>query len=310
MIKNKKRILLPLLLAGAVITTTGCNKVDTYSSTKAGDVTANDVIIALPENELTNTVATATIQKVLLDKYGNKISDAAIEKEYEKVMDQQGGKEAFENLMKQQGLSMEKVKDNIKTKAAQVQMVLESKGIGEDKLKAEYEKDKKRARLSHILLGIKTAGNPNGLSDDEAKKKGDEILNKLKNGEDFATLAKEYSTDKTSAAKGGDLGYNSLEENNFVPEFNKEAKELKSGEVSKLVKSEYGYHIIKKTDEKEFSYNDMKLEIAEKLALQEINKDQKTLTDAFKKLFEEYNVKSNNEAVKKYFEKLVNPTAK
>lgn len=76
----------------------------------------------------------------------------------------------------------------------------------------------------------------------DAKKLAEEVLVKVKAGEDFATLAKQYSQD-TTASNGGDLGF--FGKGKMVPEFEAAAFALKAGEVSGLVKTVYGYHIIK-----------------------------------------------------------------
>ena len=69
----------------------------------------------------------------------------------------------------------------------------------------------------------------------------------MKKGEDFAKLAKEYSTD-TSASQGGDLGF--TPRGQLVPEYEDAAFSLPAGEVSDLVRTQFGYHIIKVTDKK------------------------------------------------------------
>ncbi|MFD2761065.1 peptidylprolyl isomerase [Lentibacillus juripiscarius] len=71
----------------------------------------------------------------------------------------------------------------------------------------------------------------------------------MDNGGDFAELAKEYSTDKASAEKGGDLGYFST--GKMVPAFEDKAYSMDKGDVSDPVKTEHGYHIIKVTDKRE-----------------------------------------------------------
>ena len=112
---------------------------------------------------------------------------------------------------------------------------------------------------SHIL--IKTQDDEgNELSDTkkkEAKKKAEEVLAKVKAGEDFAELAKEYSED-SSASSGGDLG--TFGRGQMVTEFEDAAFAMNAGEISDIVQTEYGYHIIKVTDRvnKQESYEDVK----------------------------------------------------
>ncbi len=92
---------------------------------------------------------------------------------------------------------------------------------------------------SHIL--IPAAGDTLA-----ALNKAKEILQRIKNGEDFAKLAKGYSLDPISASRGGDLGW--FGKGMMVPPFEKAAFSAKIGEVVGPVKSDYGYHIIKVHD--------------------------------------------------------------
>ncbi len=102
-----------------------------------------------------------------------------------------------------------------------------------------------QVKASHIL--IRPAGN-NGSKED-AKKRAEEVYRKVQQGEDFATLAKEYSEDPGSAAKGGDLGF--FPRGRMVGPFEDAAFGLKVGEVSEPVKTQFGYHIIKVTDHRD-----------------------------------------------------------
>ena len=91
---------------------------------------------------------------------------------------------------------------------------------------------------------------------EKAKKTAEEVLKLALDGEDFATLAKEYSDD-SSASKGGDLGYFTQDE--MVSAFSKAAFSLKTGEIyNKVVETSSGYHIIKKTGEKDQDFDDVK----------------------------------------------------
>ncbi len=89
---------------------------------------------------------------------------------------------------------------------------------------------------SHILI-------PASVDTNSALKKVNEILQRIKNGEDFAKLAKDYSQDPISAARGGDLGW--FGKGMMVPPFEKAAFGGKVGDVIGPVKTDYGYHLIK-----------------------------------------------------------------
>ncbi len=92
--------------------------------------------------------------------------------------------------------------------------------------------------ISHIFINPQKGDRVKKAAYDLAKK----LLDSLKNGADFAELAKKYSDDPGSAAQGGDLGY--VKRGVFFPEFEAAAFSLQPGELSKVVESPVGYHII------------------------------------------------------------------
>jgi peptidyl-prolyl cis-trans isomerase D len=94
-----------------------------------------------------------------------------------------------------------------------------------------------QARASHILLKTE------GKDDATVKKQAEDLLAQLKKGANFEELAKKNSQDEASAAKGGDLDF--FNKGQMVPEFDKAAFSLPLGQLSDLVKTNYGYHIIK-----------------------------------------------------------------
>jgi len=120
-----------------------------------------------------------------------------------------------------------------------------------------------QVRASHILF--ETAGK----DDAEVKKRAEDVLKQAKGGADFAELAKKYSEDKGSKVNGGDLDY--FGRGRMVPEFEKVAFEMMPGQISDLVKSQFGYHIIKVVDKKPAStrtLDEVRPQIQQQLALE------------------------------------------
>jgi peptidyl-prolyl cis-trans isomerase D len=97
-------------------------------------------------------------------------------------------------------------------------------------------------RASHILLTTE------GKDDAAVRAQAEQVLKEAKSGADFAALAKKYSQDETNAQQGGDLDY--FSRGRMVGAFETAAFALAPGEISDLVKTEFGYHIIKLTDRK------------------------------------------------------------
>jgi hypothetical protein len=122
----------------------------------------------------------------------------------------------------------------------------------------DHPGDFDEVRVRHILISTqpkeqgeeeeetkdkKTAEKPKTLTKEEARKKAQVLLERARKGEDFAKLAKENSDDPGSKDKGGE--YDFFGRGKMVPEFEKAAFALKPGEISDLVETQYGFHIIK-----------------------------------------------------------------
>jgi hypothetical protein len=117
---------------------------------------------------------------------------------------------------------------------------------------AEFE----QVRARHILIstqppppapGVKPGEQPKALSKDEARKKAEEVLARARKGEDFAALAKQYSDDPGSKDKGGEYTFG---KGDMVPEFEQATFALQPGQISDLVETQFGYHIIKLEERK------------------------------------------------------------
>lgn len=116
-------------------------------------------------------------------------------------------------------------------------------------LATEYAQESLKAKMtaSEDEITAYLASHPELDTDTKQKALAEDVLKRIRAGEDFAKLAQEFSTDG-SKDKGGDLGW--FGPGQMVPEFEKAAYALKPGEVSDIVKSQFGFHIIKLEERK------------------------------------------------------------
>jgi len=149
--------------------------------------------------------------------------------------------------------------------------------VSDQEIKAFYEnhpglfKQPEQVRASHIL--IKVDPKADELKRAEAQKKIKEIQQKLQKGEDFATLARALS-EGPSKAKGGDLGY--FSRGRMVKSFEEAAFTLKPNEVSDIVETKFGYHLIKvieKRPETTTAFEDAKDKLGQYLKQQKVQKE-------------------------------------
>ncbi|QWV95142.1 peptidylprolyl isomerase [Geomonas oryzisoli] len=156
----------------------------------------------------------------------------------------------------------------------------EAKKFYEDN-KDQYFKQPEAVRASHILVSADVNTTPEERK--RAKEKAEALLKRVKAGEDFAAVAKAESS-CPSASQGGDLG--AFGRGEMVPAFEKAAFGLKKGEVSGVVESEFGYHIIKVTDKQEAGaekFENVKDKIADFLKRQKVQQEVTTLVEQLKK---------------------------
>lgn len=117
---------------------------------------------------------------------------------------------------------------------------------------AEKYRTAERVKTRHILVKLPPPG-PDGKVDpkalDAARAKATDLLKQIKAGADFAELAKKNSDDTVSAKDGGDLPW--VTHGQFVPEFDKAAFSMAKGQISDLVQSQFGFHIIQVMDKED-----------------------------------------------------------
>lgn len=139
-------------------------------------------------------------------------------------------------------------------------------------------------------------------AEEAALKEANEIIAKLKNGEDFSELAKQYSDDESNASNGGTLA--DFAHGSRVSEFEEAAKKLEVGKYTTTpVKTTYGYHIILKVAQKDKpSLDTVKEDIIEELANNKLNDDATLQITALEELRKDYKVEIQDDTLKSQYE--------
>ena len=181
------------------------------------------------------------------------------------------------------------------------------KNIKDDEIKKYYdEKMFGQIKASHILITVDVKNDATEeekkKAENEALEKAKKVIKELNSGKKFKDLAKKYSQDKSNASNGGDLGYFQLTD--MVEEFSNAVKELKNNEYTKEpVKTQYGYHIILRTGEKDKAkLKDVKDEIKEKLREEKLANNPSLYYETLIKVREENKIKWNDDVLKKAYD--------
>jgi peptidyl-prolyl cis-trans isomerase D len=185
-----------------------------------------------------------------------------------------------------------------------VNQVRQGLQISDDQLKAQYQQNiqqyqvPNRVHVEHILL--MTVGKPDAEVE-EIKKKAQDILNQAKKGSSFEDLAKKYSEDPGTKDKGGDLGW--IVQGQTVAEFEKAAFSLPKGSISDLVKTQYGFHILKIMDKESAHtkpFDEVKDSIRTPLLLSEADKKAGDIADKLSQAIRQSNKVSLDDLAQQY----------
>lgn len=319
----KKKLLICLAVLGL---TSGCGKVSTLPNGDDALVSFSNTNLGISAGDLYSEVKGTALSKlidmidtkILLDKYPDKSSDADkyVNEQYDLIktnFKDDKGKFDEESLKEQiyayYGITdIDKFKDIIRLNYYRTEAVNDyAKKSVTDKQIQKYYDENVYGDISckHILI---TPAVTDDMSDEdktkadkEALQKAKDIIKKLKNGESFDDLAKEYSDDTSNKDKGGDLGY--FNTGDMLEEFEKAAFDLKKGKYTTTpVKTKYGYHIILKTDEKEKpSLEDKKEEIINTLASEAKSNDTALSINALVELRKEYGMNIEDDEMSKLY---------
>lgn len=284
------KIILTTATILASLTIAGCAD-NTVASSTAGKISQDELYEAMKTNVGSTTLQQLIIKDVLTEKYGETVTDKKVNAEYKKQEESYGGADVFKNVLASSGFTDSAYKDTIRLNLLIEQAVKENSKFTDKEVKAAYEAYTPPMTVAHILV------------EDEAKAK--ELITELNDGADFATLAKENSTDTNTAEKGGELTFSTGE---MVPEFEEAASKLEEGKITtEPVKSEYGYHIIKM--EKKSKKGSLKEErkTIEKQLLQDKLADSATVQSILSEIIQDANVTITDEdlstAMDSYLEK-------
>ena len=184
-------------------------------------------------------------------KMGFEVDDSSVEAAVKNIEKQNGLQEGqLEQILEAEGNSLEAYKNRIRDQIIVSKITKFELGarviVSERKIAKYYHDHQKefwnsgKSKVRHILI-LSEKGSPEKIRKRKYKdiKK---ILSEIRNGKDFSEAAKEYSED-ISASSGGDVGF--VEKGKMVPEFENAVYRLKEGEISDVVETEYGFHIIK-----------------------------------------------------------------
>ena len=211
------------------------------------------------DNEILNVMISQEIVNQQAEKENITVTDEEVANEMSSYMQMIENVDEYNKFMEENGIDEEFLKNHFRQTLIfdkYRNKIMSETEITENDLRDYYnthidEYKKEEIKASHILITtLNDMGEP--LSEEETAKKESEaqdILARIKQGEDFEALAKEYSDDKASASNGGDLGY--FAKGVMVPEFEEAAFKLEKGQVSDVVKSSDGYLIIKVYDKRE-----------------------------------------------------------
>ncbi len=225
-----------------------------------------------PADEITiarELVKAAAGQELIAQKaksLGIRIGEEQINRQLKNVEDQFPSHSGFLTALAFQHMSIEALKEKIHRTLLEDELmrreIAPKAGVSDENVEKYYNDNKARFtepvlyRASHIHIAtIKSTGNAKDeasrkkaarlttMINEEAEEKINSILKRVKAGEDFADLAKRFSEDDASKEKGGQLG--GLHPDSMLPEIAEELVKLKEGGTSGIIKSQFGFHILK-----------------------------------------------------------------
>lgn len=324
---NKKGIVLAISTISILsLITTGCGKVATLKngeevavSVKGGKISADKYY-----EEIKSTNISKLIDMIDHELFDEKYKTDDEEKEYienqiQQIKSYYTTDETFKSAIQQYfGVNDEdELKDVLSLEYKRNLAVTDyvESTVTEKEIKDYYNDNiTGDIKASHILIKSSATSDSTdeekAAAEEEALKEAQKIIKKLNNGKDFAELAKKYSDDTGTKENGGDLGYFSVDE--MDEDFIEAVKKLNNNEYTKEpVKTQFGYHIILKVDQKEKpKLKKVKEEIIETIATNKLESDTSLYYQALVEIREQNKIKFNDSEIKKAYNDLMDQLIK
>ncbi len=237
-------VLLAALVIYIIIYPPGKTEDDTVAKVNGSPILKSQLYSALVKaggSQTLETMISEELVKQESDKANIQVTDADLEKELNQIKKSFSSDEQFAQALASYNMTLESLKADMHVQV-QLRKLLEPQvKITDEDIKTYYDsnleslKTPEQVRASHILVAT--------------KEEAEAVLASLKGGADFATLAKEKSTDTASKEAGGDLDF--FPKGMMEEPFETAAFALKAGELSSVVETSHGFHVIKATDHKD-----------------------------------------------------------
>ena len=287
-----KKTMMGMLAVASTLALAACsNNQSAVATSKAGNVTQEEFYKALKTTSGEQTLQRLVLQKVLEnDAKDKKAIEEEVKKEVANQVTQYGGEDALKAVLARSGFnSVDAYRETVYLNKLITAAVKKANKFSDEEIQKYYDSWEPRATAQHILIGV-----AQNASDEE---KAEDLIKQLKDGADFDTLAKENSTDKTSAENGGKIG--PFKRSDMVKEFADAAYGLKVGEITEEpVLTQYGYHVIKLVDKPEKgSLSDVRSTLEDELLAEKL-KDTATIHSVVSSLVKNADVKITDDTLK------------
>ena len=293
-----KKTMMGMLAVASTLALAACsNNQSAVATSKAGNVTQEEIYTALKATSGEQTLQRLVLQKVLEnDAKDKKALEEEAKTEVANQVKQYGGEDALKAVLARSGFtSVDAYRDTVYLNKLITAAVKKATTFSDEEVQKYYDSWEPKATAQHILIGV--SQNASDEEKAEAKKKAEDLIKQLKDGADFSELAKENSADTGTASKGGEIG--PFKRSDMVPEFSTAAYDLKNdGDITETpVQTQFGYHIIKLVSKEEKKPFDEMKEQMEKEMLDAKLKDAAYLHQTMVDLVKAADVKITDESL-------------